>query len=242
MDNSKLPNHIAIIMDGNGRWAKKRFQPRIFGHREGMKRVKEIVTYCRKSGIKILSLFAFSSENWARPEQEVKFLMSLLEEYVKKEVKELKKNNVRLKFIGDLTQVPKKYFELIKQSEKELEDCNGLILNIALSYGGRQDILNAVKKIAEDTVKRQISIEDITEEKFSKYLYTSHVPDPDFLIRTSGEMRISNFFLWQLAYTEIYVTDTLWPDFSAKHLEEAINDFSKRERRFGKITEQLNEN
>ncbi len=242
MDSSKLPNHIAIIMDGNGRWAKKRFQPRIFGHREGMKRVKEIVTYCRKSGIKILSLFAFSSENWARPEQEVKFLMSLLEEYVKKEVKELKKNNVRLKFIGDLTQVPKKYFELIKQSEKELEDCNGLILNIALSYGGRQDILNAVKKIAEDTVKRQISIEDITEEKFSKYLYTSHVPDPDFLIRTSGEMRISNFFLWQLAYTEIYVTDTLWPDFSAKHLEEAINDFSKRERRFGKITEQLNEN
>jgi undecaprenyl diphosphate synthase len=242
MDSSKLPNHIAIIMDGNGRWAKKRFQPRIFGHREGMKRVKEIVTYCRKSGIKVLSLFAFSSENWARPEQEVKFLMSLLEEYVKKEVKELKKNNVRLKFIGDLTQVPKKYFELIKQSEKELEDCNGLILNIALSYGGRQDILNAVKKIAEDTVKRQISIEDITEEKFSKYLYTSHVPDPDFLIRTSGEMRISNFFLWQLAYTEIYVTDTLWPDFSAKHLEEAINDFSKRERRFGKITEQLNEN
>ncbi len=242
MNQKKIPNHIAIIMDGNGRWAKKRFQPRIFGHREGMKRVKEVVTYCSKVGVKALSLFAFSSENWNRPKQEVNFLMSLLEEYVKKEVKELADNNVKLKFIGDLQKIPERYFNLIKESEKKLEHCTGLHLNIALSYGGRQDILNAVKKICKKCSEKKCSESDIDEKFFSQYLYTAQIPDPDFLIRTSGEMRISNFFLWQLAYTEIYVTDTLWPDFSEKHLEKAIENYSQRERRFGKISEQLNEN
>ncbi len=239
---SEVPNHIAIIMDGNGRWAKKKFQPRIFGHREGMKRVKEIVTFCRKSGIKVLSLFAFSSENWKRPKQEIQFLMSLLEEYVRKEVEQLKNNNVKLRFIGDLKKLPTRYYNIIKESERQLEHCDGMILNIALSYGGRQDILNAVKNITEDCIAGKIASQEIDESLFSDYLYTSGLPDPDFLIRTSGEMRISNFFLWQLAYTEIYITETLWPDFSAEHLEKAIRDYGFRERRFGKISEQLNEN
>lgn len=237
-----IPEHVAIIMDGNGRWAKKRLMPRVFGHREGMKRVREIVEFASKTGIKVLSLFAFSSENWNRPKDEVNFLMSLLEEYVKKEVDELGKNNVKLRFIGNLEKLPERYYKLVKSSEKKLEHCTGMVLNIALSYGGRQEIITAVKRILKDFSADKLDIDKFDENTFKQYLFTGDLPDPDFLIRTSGEMRISNFFLWQIAYTELYITETLWPDFTSEKFKEAIEDFSKRERRFGKISEQLRKN
>jgi undecaprenyl diphosphate synthase len=238
MDN-RLPQHVAIIMDGNGRWAKKKNRPRIFGHREGMKRVREIVEYARKEGIKVLSLFAFSSENWNRPLTEINFLMSLLEEYVKKEVSELKKNNIQLRFIGDLKKLPEKYYALVKRSEEELRDCSGMVLNIALSYGGRQEIIFAIKNLIKDVENNVLNFEDINEQVFANYLFTKDLPNPDLLIRTSGEMRISNFFLWQIAYTELYITETFWPDFKEKDFQKALDDYAKRERRFGKISEQI---
>ena len=234
-----IPYHVAIIMDGNGRWAKKKRKPRIFGHKEGMNRVRDIVSTAKTKGVKILSLFAFSSENWSRPKEEVNFLFSLLEEFIKKEVKELAKNNIGLQFIGDLNQLPVKYNNLIKEAENTTKNCDGMLLNIAISYGGKQEIINAVKAIGKDLLAGKISIDNINEETFRNYLYTKNMPEPDLLIRTSGEMRISNFMLWQLAYTEIYVTDTLWPDFNQDEFVKAIEDFSKRERRFGKISEQL---
>ncbi len=234
-----IPYHVAIIMDGNGRWAKKKRKPRIFGHKEGMNRVRDIVSTAKTKGVKILSLFAFSSENWSRPKEEVNFLFSLLEEFIKKEVKELAKNNIGLQFIGDLDQLPVKYNNLIKEAENTTKNCDGMLLNIAISYGGKQEIINAVKAIGKDLLAGKISIDNINEETFRNYLYTKNMPEPDLLIRTSGEMRISNFMLWQLAYTEIYVTDTLWPDFNQDEFVKAIEDFSKRERRFGKISEQL---
>ena len=235
----KIPNHVAIIMDGNGRWAKKKKRPRIFGHKEGMNRVRDVVSYAKSKGIKILSLFAFSKENWQRPKEEVNFLFSLLEEFTKKEVKELIKNNIRLYFIGDIKGLPSHYYNLVKNAEESTNHCQEMCLNIVINYGGKQEIINAVKNIGNDLLNGNISLDDINEESFSNYLYTKDIPDPDFLIRTSGEMRISNFMLWQLAYTEIYVTNTLWPDFNEDEFEKALEDFSKRERRFGKISEQL---
>ncbi len=231
-----IPEHVAIIMDGNGRWAKNRNKPRFYGHKEGMKRVKEIVETSKEFGIKVLTLFAFSTENWERPKEEVSFLMSLLKEYIKKEVKELKKNNIRLNFIGDLSKFSDDIKNLLNNSMKITSNCNDLMLNIALNYGGRADILQAVKRI----VSEKISEEEINEELFSNYLYTKGIKDPDLLIRTSGEYRISNFLLWQIAYTELYITDTLWPDFDKNEFKKALEDFSKRERRFGKISEQIN--
>ena len=235
----KIPNHVAIIMDGNGRWAKKRKKRRFFGHKAGMDRVRDVVSYAKAKGIKILSLFAFSKENWQRPKEEVNFLFSLLEEFTKKEVKDLIKNNIKLHFIGDLEDLPAHYYELIKKAENSTNHCDGMVLNIVLNYGGKQEIINAVKNIGNDLLNGNIALNDINEKTFSNYLYTKNIPDPDLLIRTSGEMRISNFMLWQLAYTEIYVADTLWPDFNEEEFNKALEDFSKRERRFGKISEQL---
>lgn len=229
--------HIAIIMDGNGRWAKKRGLPRFFGHRKGMERVKEIVEYSKKIGIKILTLFAFSTENWLRPKEEVTFLMELLKEYVKKEVKNLKENNIMLNFIGDLSKFNDEIKSLLKKSMKETSKCNEMILNIAINYGGRFEILKAVKEISEKVKKGELQTNDLTEEIFSSHLYTKGQKDPDLLIRTSGECRISNFLLWQIAYTELYFTKVLWPDFSKDELLKAIEDYSKRERRFGKVNE-----
>ncbi len=232
---NNIPEHVAIIMDGNGRWAKKRNLPRIMGHREGMKRVKEIVEVSKKIGIKILTLFAFSTENWLRPKEEVSFLMTLLKEYVKKEVRNLKKNNIRLKFIGDLERFSNDIKSLLLKAMEQTKNCNDLLLNIALNYGGRADILQAVKKIIKEKIDEKL----IDENLFSNYLYTKGIKDPDLLIRTSGEYRISNFLLWQIAYTELYITETLWPDFNEAEFQKAIEDYSKRERRFGKISEQI---
>ncbi len=231
-----IPEHVAIIMDGNGRWAKNKNKPRFYGHKEGMKRVKEIVEVSKEFGIKVLTLFAFSTENWERPKEEVSFLMSLLKEYIKKEVKELKKNNIRLNFIGDLSKFSNDIKNLLNDSMEITSNCNDLMLNIALNYGGRADILQAVKRI----VAEKIDEEKINEQLFSNFLYTKGIKDPDLLIRTSGEYRISNFLLWQIAYTELYITDTLWPDFDKNEFKKALEDFSKRERRFGKISEQIN--
>ena len=233
---NKIPEHVAIIMDGNGRWAKSRNLPRIMGHREGMKRVKEIVESSKEFGVKILTLFAFSTENWLRPKDEVSFLMSLLREYIKKEVKNLKNNNVRLNFIGDLSKFSDDINLMLTNAMEETSECSELILNIALNYGGRYDILQAVKNIIKDNLKP----EDVDENLFSKYLYTKGMKDPDLLIRTSGEYRISNFLLWQIAYTELYITETYWPDFNKLEFKKALDDYAKRERRFGKISEQIN--
>ncbi len=231
----KIPQHIAIIMDGNGRWAKKRNLPRVFGHKEGAKSVREITKNCAKIGVKYLTLYAFSTENWKRPENEIKFLMGLLKNYLDKEKKILIKNNIRLKVIGNKTKLPLEIIKKIKEIERITKNNTLLTLILALNYGARDEILNAVKNIAKDIKRNKIEGNKITENLFEKYLYTKDVPDPDLLIRTSGEMRISNFLLWQIAYTEIYVTKTLWPDFRKKELLKAIYDFNKRERRFGGI-------
>ena len=238
--NNKYPEHVAIIMDGNGRWAKKRNLPRFLGHREGMKRVKEIVESSKEFGVKILTLFAFSTENWKRPKEEISFLFNLLKEYIKKEVKNLKKNSIKLKFIGDLSKFDEEIINLLNKSMKETEDCKDLILNIALNYGGRYDIIQAVKKLTKNVRENIIEIDEINDELFSNYLYTKGIKDPDLLIRTSGEYRISNFLLWQIAYSELYITETFWPDFDKNEYKKALDDYAKRERRFGKISEQIN--
>ncbi|KPU28183.1 UDP pyrophosphate synthase [Caloranaerobacter sp. TR13] len=235
INRSKLPRHIAIIMDGNGRWAKKRFLPRTAGHREGVERVKEIVKACGNLGIKYLTLYTFSTENWARPKDEVDTLMKLLVEYLRKELDTLHKNNVRIKVLGnidELPNLPKK--EIIKAIEKTKNN-EKLILNIALNYGSRDEIIQAVRNIIFDVKHNKISVEEINKENFKKYLYTSNQPDPDLLIRTSGEQRVSNFLLYQIAYSEFYFTNTLWPDFKEEHLYKAILEYQNRERRFGKI-------
>lgn len=234
VDRSRLPAHIAIIMDGNGRWAEGKGVSRIEGHVAGLNSVKEIVRSCSELGIGVLTLYAFSTENWARPKLEVKALMGLLRRYLRREVEELDKNHVRLKAIGMLEGLP-------APVQKELENCmkitsqnDGLILNLALNYGGRADIVEGVRKLAVDFKDGELKLEDINEELFSRYLYTSGLPDPELLIRTSGEMRVSNFLLWQISYAEIWVTPIHWPDFNKKHLLEAIVAYQKRERRFGK--------
>ncbi len=232
---NKIPEHIAIIMDGNGRWAKKRGLPRAMGHRAGTKTTREIVRKCGEIGVSYLTIYTFSSENWLRPAQEVKALMSLLVEMVKKEVKDLNKNNVRLKVIGDLSLVPQKTLDELNKGVSETANNTGLTLTLALSYGGRQEIISAVKKTVSDAINKKISVDEIDEKLFSSYLYDPNLPDPELLIRTGGDMRVSNFLLWQIAYTEIYVTNLLWPSFKPKHLMEAIEDYSNRDRRFGKV-------
>ena len=236
---NKIPGHIAIIMDGNGRWAKKRKKPRIFGHNEGVKSVREIVEECGNLGVKYLTLYTFSVENWGRPQDEVSGLMQLLLRTIKKEVKELNKNNVKLSIIGRIDDLPKKPRQSLLDGIEKTSKNTGLNLVLALSYGSRQEILDGVKKLYKDFTERNLSIDNITDEDLSKNLYTGSIPDPDLLIRTSGEMRLSNFLLWQLAYTEFYITDVLWPDFRKRELFDAILDYNKRERRFGKTSEQI---
>ncbi len=240
IDKEKLPHHIAIIMDGNGRWAKKKNLSRIRGHIKGVDAVREVVTACREIGIKVLTLYAFSVENWQRPKGEVTALMGLLKEYLLKECEEMIKNHIRLCAIGRLEDLPKEVRTTLDEAIKKTEKCDGMTLNLALSYGGRSEILHAVQKIIVDFKKGKIKEEEIDEPVFSKYLWTKKLPDPDLLIRTSGEFRISNFLLWQIAYAELYVTETLWPDFNRKELLKAIADYQSRERRFGLTSEQIN--
>jgi len=240
IDKDNLPKHIAIIMDGNGRWAKKKLLNRISGHMKGVDAVREVVTACRELGIKILTLYAFSIENWRRPKEEVKALMGLLKDYLLKEREEMIQNNIRLSAIGRLEDLPPDVQATLQETMRMTKDCNGMILNLALSYGGRSEILHAVEGILSDFQKGKIKPQEINPERFSHYLWTWGIPDPDLLIRTSGEFRISNFLLWQIAYTELYVTETLWPDFDRKELLKAIADYQSRERRFGLTSEQLN--
>jgi undecaprenyl diphosphate synthase len=240
IEKEKLPRHIAIIMDGNGRWAKKKNLSRISGHIKGVDAVREIVTACRELGIRVLTLYAFSIENWRRPTDEVTALMGLLKEYLLKEVEEMVQNNIRLCAIGRLKDLSPDVQSILGEIIKKTEKCGGMILNLALSYGGRSEILHAVQGILSDFQEGEIRPEEITFQRFSRYLWTWGLPDPDLLIRTSGEFRISNFLLWQIAYTELYVTETLWPDFDRKELLKAIADYQSRERRFGLTSEQIN--
>ena len=226
--------HIAIIMDGNGRWAKKRGMPRTFGHKKGAENVVKITRAMKDSGIEYLTLYAFSTENWQRSEDEVKALMDLLREYLDKEFKEIMENNVRIVFIGEREMLSKDIQEKIAYIEKESERNSDLTLCIALSYGSRQEIVHAVKKICEDVKNNNLEIKDISVNTVSNKLYTANIPDPDILIRTSGEQRISNYLLWQLAYTELFFTNTHWPEFDKEELMKIIEHFNNRERRYGK--------
>ncbi|MFQ6617295.1 MAG: isoprenyl transferase [Fidelibacterota bacterium] len=234
-----LPRHIAIIMDGNGRWAKQRGLPRVAGHNEGINSVRDIVEVCGQLGIEVLTLYTFSSENWRRPKWEVSALMKLLLRTIKKELEDLMKNNVRVTTIGNLHDLPDDARKGMEYAIETTRFNTGLNLNLALSYGGRREIVDAVKEIVKDVKNGNLDPDHIDEAIFASYLYTEDIPDPDLLIRTSGESRISNFLLWQLAYTEIYITDVLWPNFRRKHLYEAIIDYQRRERRFGRVSEQL---
>jgi undecaprenyl diphosphate synthase len=234
--SKNLPQHIAIIMDGNGRWAKKRLLPRLAGHRTGRESVRAVVRTCARIGIQYLTLYAFSLENWQRPDDEVRGLMSFFEEVLKKEYLELDDNGVQLRAVGRLELLPPSTRGALEETIDKLKHNDRLILSLALSYGGRSEIVDGVKKIIAEAREGGIREEDLDDEYFRRYLYDPSVPDPDLLVRTSGELRISNFLLWQIAYTEIYVTDVLWPDFREKELINSIKAFQKRERRFGIIT------
>lgn len=235
LKKGNLPKHISIIMDGNGRWARKRGLPRIAGHRAGVKTVRRIVEAAGELKISILTLFTFSTDNWKRPREEVSAIMNLLYETTKRELSELEKNNVRLIATGKMEELSSKRREIINKAIERTKHNTGLVLNLALNYSGRSEILDAVKKISLNISAGGLRPEDIDESLFSSYLYTKDLPDPDLLIRTSGEMRISNFMLWQTSYTELYVTDVLWPDFSEKDFYQAIWAYQNRQRRFGKI-------
>jgi undecaprenyl diphosphate synthase len=235
IDSKRLPKHIAIIMDGNGRWANKRALPRVFGHKAGMETLKEIVRSCSDMGIEILTVYAFSTENWNRPTDEVSYLMNLLIEYMRRELNELNKNNVRIKILGDLSPLPQVTREEVEKAVSLTEKNSGIQFNIALNYGSRAEIINACKTIAEEYKDGRISREQITEDLISSYLFTSGDIEPDLIIRTSGEQRLSNFLLWQSAYSELVFVDEMWPDFNTKQLEKAIIEFQNRDRRFGLI-------
>ena len=239
LDTDNIPNHIAIIMDGNGRWAKEKGLPRIAGHREGINSVREITKICGEIGVKYLTLYTFSTENWNRPKKEVNALMSLLLSTIKIEVKELHKNNVKFSTIGDLSFLPKNTESGLNEGIDLTKNNTGLNLVLALNYGSRQEIIDSVISIVNKVKSGEIDIDLIDETLFSSFLYTKNFPDPDLLIRTSGELRISNFLLWQCAYTEMYLTNTYWPSFREEDLFSAILDFQNRERRYGKISEQV---
>ncbi len=226
----QLPKHIAIIMDGNGRWAKKRSLPRSAGHVTGAKTFKEIARYCNKIGLEYLTVYAFSTENWKRPKDEIDSIMNLLRDYLR-DAENFKSDNIRVKFIGNLEPLDDDIKELIKKDEEGSKDATGLKLNIAINYGGRDEITSAVKKIVESG----IASKDITEDTVSQNLYTAGMPDPDFIIRPSGEYRLSNYLIWQSAYAEYWFSDILWPDFKPRHLEKAIEDYNHRNRRFGGV-------
>ncbi|GJQ44216.1 MAG: isoprenyl transferase [Ignavibacteriaceae bacterium] len=237
--SGEIPKHIAIIMDGNGRWAKKRGLPRVAGHKRGVDTVKDIVEACAEIGVKYLTLYTFSTENWKRPKEEVSTLMRLLLNSLRDRVDELCENDIRLTTIGDTESLP---YEVQKQLKADIERTKNnkkMILNLALSYSGRWEIIEAVKKISKAVEKGDLKPDEINEQLFSKFLTTKDLPDPDLVIRTSGEFRVSNFLLWQIAYSEFVITDIYWPDFNRHHLYESIRAFQKRERRFGKVSEQL---
>jgi len=238
IDFNNLPRHIAVIMDGNGRWATGKGVARIFGHRNAVQAVKEITEGCGELGIRFLTLYAFSTENWGRPKDEVEGLMELLVNTLKKELKSLHENQVKLVTIGEISHLPKICQENLLEAVESTKNNTGLTLLLALSYSGRSEIVKATKKILVDVNQGNIKLEDINESVFGNYLETAGYPDPELLIRTSGEMRVSNFLLWQIAYTELYVTKTLWPDFRKEDLYEAICAYQKRERRFGKVVEE----
>lgn len=236
IDFNRLPRHIAIIMDGNGRWAQQRHLPRIEGHRAGSKAVQEAVESCARLGIKYLTLYAFSKENWKRPATEVAMLWDLLYDYLRREDKNLVKNRLRLMVIGQREGVPEKVRRELERVESITRDFEEMVIVLALNYGGRTEIVDAVKKLISSG---QLKPEEIDEEIFSRYLYTAGIPDPDLLIRTSGELRVSNFLLWQIAYAEIWITADYWPDFRRKHLLKAIVDYQQRERRFGAVSSSI---
>ncbi len=230
---SNVPEHIGIIMDGNGRWAKKRMLPRTAGHAAGSENFKTIARYCNKIGVKYLTVYAFSTENWKRPKAEVDSIMDLLRKYLKDSTN-FKAENIRLLFIGELTALPEDIQELIRIAENDSKDATGLTVYMAVNYGGRDEIVHAVKSVCADVQKGNIGVNEITEEVLSKHLYAD-CPDPDFIIRPSGEFRLSNFLVWQSAYAEFWYSDVLWPDFSTKDLDKAIEDYNKRNRRFGGV-------
>lgn len=240
-DTQAIPQHIAIIMDGNGRWAKQQNKPRFMGHKAGVNSVEAIVKRCVELDVKVLSVFAFSSENWRRPSKEVNLLMELFAIALKQQVKRLHKNNIKLRIIGDLSKFSSSLQKQIEQAQTLTENNTGLIINVAANYGGRWDVTNAVQQIAQQVKQNSLDVDDISEALISEHLATAELPEPDLFIRTGGEQRVSNFLLWQLAYTEMYFTDTLWPDFDAAELDKAISSFSTRERRFGQTSEQLKE-
>jgi undecaprenyl diphosphate synthase len=240
-DVGHVPSHVAIIMDGNGRWAQQKRLSRIKGHRKGLDAVKEIVESAGEIGIKILSLYAFSKENWQRPEDEVEELMRLLQQYLVDSRKDLMEQHVRLNAIGDLEDLPPAVLDTLRETVAMTRRNTGLVLNLALSYGGRSEIVSAINRLVKDLHNGNIDGDRVTPEVFSRYLFTHDLPDPDLLIRTSGEQRISNFLLWQIAYTELYFTPTLWPDFGKEEFLRALEDYRSRERRFGLISSQLKE-
>ena len=234
-----VPAHIGVIMDGNGRWAKKRMQPRVFGHKAGMDALKKVAIAASDMGVKALTVYAFSTENWTRPDQEVKFIMNLPVEFYDKYVPELHQKNMKIQMIGETDRLPRETFDALKKAEELTKLNTGLILNFALNYGGRAEITQAVKLIAQDVLDAKNNPGDITEELIGEYLFTGHLPkvlrDPDLIIRTSGELRLSNFLPWQAAYSELYFTDVLWPDFDEESLKEAIVEYNRRNRRFGGV-------
>ena len=235
VSKESLPKHVAIIMDGNGRWAEKHAFPRVRGHRKGAESVRTIVTLCRKLGIGYLTLYAFSEENWKRPPHEVNALMKLLGSFLKRELKEMKENGIRLNVIGRPEKLPATTRKVLQDTIRETSHGSKMVLTLALSYGGRQEILDAARAIARKVQNGVMDPADISEDQFSGSLYTSGMPDPDLLIRTSGEYRISNFLLWQISYSEIYVTPTLWPDFGEAEFLKALSEYQKRDRRFGAV-------
>lgn len=235
IDLEKMPTHIAIIMDGNGRWAKSRFLPRTAGHKAGVETIRKVVKEADRLGLQYLTLYAFSTENWKRPKLEVDALMNLLVTYLKNEIDELHKNNVKLTAVGDFEKLPEACVKELHSAMDKTKDNTGVHLNLALNYGGRNDIREAVVEIAKEYKEGKISLEDITEERIKKHLSTGEIPDPDLVIRTSGEQRLSNFLLWDIAYSEFYYTDIHWPDFDGEALEKAIYTYQKRDRRFGGV-------
>ncbi len=235
LKKGNIPKHVGIIMDGNGRWASRRKLPRILGHKAGVQSLRQAIATSIKIGVKYLTVFAFSSENWERPKKEVDFLMGLFVDCLNEELDSLNKNGVRIKIIGDRKKSPQKLRDSFRNAESLTSGNSKLVFNIAFNYGSRQEIIKAIKNMYEDAKKNKIEIEKLDEDTFSGYLYTGKTPDPDLIIRTSGEYRISNFMLWQSAYAEYYFTKTLWPDFNTSHYLKAINAYQKRNRRFGKV-------
>ena len=231
----KVPAHIAIIMDGNGRWAKSRFMPRTYGHKVGVETIRKVVKECSRLGVKYLTLYAFSTENWKRPKDEVSALMGLLVKYLRNELEELHKNNVKILTIGDISKLPQACIEELDHAKEKTKDNRGLVMSLALNYGGRNDLVNAVKNISQEVVDGKISVDDIGDDLISNHLSTKESPDPDLVVRTSGEQRLSNFLLWELAYSEFYFADIHWPDVDEKELQKAIFAYQSRDRRFGGI-------